>query len=462
MFKIGSKNSAATPQTSRAALQYERIGNRPLLDLDTLQHDDRTPRKSLGKRLGEACVSALATQARWLGCGPTRHDLYRMHLESDLEKHGIGRYASKTSQTPPPAAKTGRMLDLPRGKLGKRESFVQGRVFQQGADGNISIVALGDRRFAAAKTFRGNQHESYDKAVKEAGLLGRFGDSSARVLVGSDGTPHMLMRLATASLHDLNRAVSTPSENQARGALARKTLRDLAPQLANMHACGYTHRDIKPGNILCYEDGTLRMSDFGRSRSVGETGRSGTTGTLAYAPLEVLYCDDSITPKSDVWSLGMTLLNSLVSLKQAPSQALPTRANAAMMILVVEELLELRNQILRNGRIDIPALQASQSLWADYFRKTAAVDMQLTQYILNTMVAPLEERRPADALAFGPTSGGRCRARFCEGAGYLPKSLSVRHIEKGELRSAGLRLRYLCPQARLMPTRQRFQRAETR
>jgi sulfatase modifying factor 1 len=64
---------------------------------------------------------------------------------------------------------------------------------------------------------------------------------------------------------------------EGRGAssgLPEARVRDLALQvcsaLEHAHAKGLVHRDLKPANVLIAEDGTLRVSDFGLAKVVGE------------------------------------------------------------------------------------------------------------------------------------------------------------------------------------------------
>ncbi|KAG2492698.1 hypothetical protein HYH03_009111 [Edaphochlamys debaryana] len=98
-------------------------------------------------------------------------------------------------------------------------------------------------------------------------------------------------------------------------------LRELAAQLftalANVHAAGLVHQDIKPANLLYAESGELRIADFGTAAARLDNGLYDTTGagSLLYMAPEVITSrklkpTHPITDKADVYSAGATLLDA--------------------------------------------------------------------------------------------------------------------------------------------------------
>lgn len=87
---------------------------------------------------------------------------------------------------------------------------------------------------------------------------------------------------------------------------------DWARQVANgmhyLHSQGMVHRDLKSPNILIAQDKrTLKISDFGCSREVGERStKMSFSGTVAWMAPEIIR-GEACTDKIDVWSFGVVL-----------------------------------------------------------------------------------------------------------------------------------------------------------
>src|SRR6202007_2974365 len=103
----------------------------------------------------------------------------------------------------------------------------------------------------------------------------------------------------------------------------------IAQALATVHAAGVLHRDLKPGNVMLREDGSIALIDFGLSKDaalaldVTDTGM--IFGTPHYMSPEQGH-GESIDARSDLYSLGVLFCKRLTGEK-------PYRAENPMAIV---------------------------------------------------------------------------------------------------------------------------------
>ncbi|WP_141372868.1 serine/threonine-protein kinase [Cellulomonas cellasea] len=113
--------------------------------------------------------------------------------------------------------------------------------------------------------------------------------------------------------------------------------RQLAEALGHAHAAGVVHRDLKPANILLAHEPVLsgeaeapatatKLADFGIAQALGgptsgETSAGRTLGTASYlSPEQAL--GRPLGATSDVYSLGLVLLECLTGERAYPGEAL--------------------------------------------------------------------------------------------------------------------------------------------
>ncbi|MEV0678445.1 serine/threonine-protein kinase [Actinosynnema sp. NPDC050436] len=150
--------------------------------------------------------------------------------------------------------------------------------------------------------------EAKRRAMREGRIAARLQHPHAIAVYDvaeDDGQPWLVMEyLPSKSLSTVlsERGTLPPRDVASIGS-------QVASALAAAHVAGIVHRDIKPGNVLLGNEGTVKITDFGISRATGDVTVTATgmlAGTPAYLAPEVAKGYDP-GPPSDVFSLGSTL-----------------------------------------------------------------------------------------------------------------------------------------------------------
>jgi eukaryotic-like serine/threonine-protein kinase len=122
-------------------------------------------------------------------------------------------------------------------------------------------------------------------------------------------------------------------KRMSEGLTARQSLayaRDLAYALEAIHEVGIFHRDLKPGNVMLRDDGSIALIDFGLAKHVAlkmeVTDKGLIFGTPHYMSPEQGHGRE-IDARSDLYALGIMLFEMLTGKK-------PFDAENHMAILV--------------------------------------------------------------------------------------------------------------------------------
>ena len=97
----------------------------------------------------------------------------------------------------------------------------------------------------------------------------------------------------------------------------------LAAALAHVHATDVVHRDVKPANVLLGDGTQARLADFGIAVAIDGTVATEAgcvVGTAAYLSPEQAR-GQLVGPPSDVWSLGLVLLEAVTGRREYPGSA---------------------------------------------------------------------------------------------------------------------------------------------
>jgi serine/threonine-protein kinase len=172
----------------------------------------------------------------------------------------------------------------------------------------------------AIKLLRGDEvitHEMFARFAREAKAAAKL--KSRHVVrvtdVGrlDDGMPYMVMELLEGL--DLSQTVRTKGPLEV--GVAAQMIIQACEALAEAHALGIVHRDVKPSNlfVVARPDRALpllKVLDFGiakapESMDFSLTKTASVLGTPAYMSPEQLRSSRGVDARSDIWALGVVL-----------------------------------------------------------------------------------------------------------------------------------------------------------
>jgi serine/threonine-protein kinase len=131
----------------------------------------------------------------------------------------------------------------------------------------------------------------------------------------ADGTTYLVMELLTGVTLE---ALSMRTGGKLDAARAIELGLQVTDTLAEAHASGIVHRDIKPDNLLLLRDGTIKVLDFGIAGMLASDGGATFSnngepiGTPAFmAPEQARGRAELVDQQSDLYCLGASLFSLL-------------------------------------------------------------------------------------------------------------------------------------------------------
>lgn len=230
--------------------------------------------------------------------------------------------------------------------------------------GGMSIVYLAmDKRLNkqwAIKEFRKDKDDESRKIalealLKEANIMKKLDHPTLpRIvdIIDLTGTIYIVMDYVEGE--SLNKVLD------AYGAQPQDAVIEWAKQLSEVLDYLHTrepaviYRDMKPANIMLKPDGTIRLIDFGIAREYkeGSTGDTESIGTRGYAAPEQFGDKGQTDPRTDIYSLGVTLYHLVTGKNPAepPYELYPIRHWNPNLSSGLEWLIQKCTQLNPNDR----------------------------------------------------------------------------------------------------------------
>ena len=205
-----------------------------------------------------------------------------------------------------------RMLEREADGNMAQDFFELGQVLGKGGYGSVFLAKdLRTNDLVAIKRFHNSGSLVDKKAIKEQNIWKGLHHSNVVEFRGSFVGDNGSLNLVVEYVNGLSLAEHLSQYCAFPETLVAEIARQVLCGLEYLHRNGVTHRDLKPANILVDKNATVKICDFGVSRSDNvqtiNPGQQHMVGTPWYiAPEMVEY--RPYTTSVDIWSLGCTVL----------------------------------------------------------------------------------------------------------------------------------------------------------
>ena len=250
-------------------------------------------------------------------------------------------------------------------------------------------------RTVAIKTITGNFTDNPDlleRFYREARAAGALQHPNIVTIydMGEDnGTPYIAMELLEGD--DLSHLVDKEREEGGQNPLPASIKLNYIVQVCRAleyaHKRNIVHRDIKPGNIVVTNEGTVKVVDFGIARltDTSSTSSGMLIGTIDYMSPEQIR-GEKVDGRSDIWAVGVMMYEILTYTKPF----LGGNITAVMFAIVSQE-----PKSIRDLRPDLPP--EVDDIMRRIFKKEPGERYQSMEELL-TELEPVARRMQQDSV----------------------------------------------------------------
>jgi WD40 repeat protein/serine/threonine protein kinase len=165
-----------------------------------------------------------------------------------------------------------------------------------------------------------------------------------------DGVPYIVLEYVRG------KSLSTWLRERAEAGLSRvsperaaELMLPVARALEAAHEAGIVHRDIKPGNIMLADSGSVKVLDFGVAKDVDDAAPDDLVGTHTYMAPEQ-WRTEPVDGRTDLWAVGIILWQMVAG--EHPFGAAPTQT-LATLVTSTTPMPSVRERLPEIGRLGV-------------------------------------------------------------------------------------------------------------
>ncbi|CAJ1929587.1 unnamed protein product [Sphenostylis stenocarpa] len=220
---------------------------------------------------------------------------------------------------------------------------------------NIAVPTNGSTQFSSLTAVKSSDSHNAGLLKKEKEVLDRLGSSP--YIINCFGHDHTVENGNEFYNVFLEYAAGGSLANQVRkhgGRLpepfARRCTRSVAEGLKHIHNRGFVHCDVKLQNVLVFDNGEVKIADFGLAKEKGEKqGKYECRGTPLFMSPESVIANEYESP-ADIWALGCAVVEMVTG---KPAWDVRNGSNIwslLMRIGVGEELPKIPEEFSEEGK----------------------------------------------------------------------------------------------------------------